>query len=59
MYTGPCIIVIVEVVLQPATQIPPQPSHTDTPTQIKTRTHEQCGDSTGKSQAPDDRCINV
>jgi len=39
--------------LQPATQIPPQPSH------IETRTHNQCGDSVEKSQAPDDGCINV
>jgi len=58
-YTGPCIIVIVEVVLQPATRIPPQPSHTETLTHIETRTHDQCGDSIEKSQAPDDRCINV
>jgi len=46
-------------VLQPATQIPPQPSHTETPTHIETRTHNQCGDTTEKSQAPDDGCINV
>jgi len=44
---------------QPATQIPPQPSHTETPTHIKTRTHDQCGDTKGKLQAPDDGCINV
>jgi len=48
-----------EVVLQPATQIPPQPSHTKTPTHIETRTHDQCGDSIEKSQASDDGCINV
>ena len=46
-------------VLQPATQIPPQPSHTETPTHIETRTHDRCGDSIEKSQAPDDGCINV
>jgi len=48
-----------QVVLQPATRIPPQPSHTETPTHIETRTHNQCGDSIEKSQAPDDGCINV
>ena len=45
--------------LQPATQIPLQPSHTDIPTHIETRTYDQCGDTTEKSQAPDDVCINV
>jgi hypothetical protein len=49
----------VAVVLQPATRIPPQPSHTQTPTHIETRTHDQCGDSIEKSQAPDDGCINA
>jgi len=34
-------------------------SHTETPTHIETRTHDQCGDTIGKSQAPDDGCINV
>jgi len=34
-------------------------SHTETPTHIETRTHKQCGDTTEKSQAPDDGCINV
>jgi len=34
-------------------------SHTETPTHIETRTHDQCGDTTEKSQAPDDGCINV
>jgi len=46
-------------VLQPATRIPPQPSHIETPTHIETRTHDQCDDSIEKSQAPDDGCINV
>jgi len=45
--------------LQPATPIPPQPSHTETSTHIETRTHNQCGDTIEKSQAPDDSCINV
>ena len=54
MYIGPCIIV-----LQPATRIPPQPSHTETPIHIETRTHDQCGDTTEKSQPSDGGCINV
>ena len=45
--------------LQPATWIPPQPSHTKNPTHIETRTHDQCGDTIEKSQAPDDGYINV
>jgi len=45
--------------LEPATRIPPQPNHTETPIHIETRTHDQCGDTLGKSQAPDDGCINV
>jgi len=39
--------------------IPPQPSHTETPTHIETRTHDQCGDTIEKSQASDDGYINV
>jgi len=34
-------------------------SHTETPTHIETRTHNQCGDKIEKSQAPDDGCINL
>ena len=34
-------------------------SHTQTPTHIETRTHDQCGDTIEKSQGPDDGCINV
>jgi len=34
-------------------------SHTETPTHIETRTHDQCGDTIDNSQAPDDGCINV
>ena len=45
--------------LQPAIRIPPQTSHTETPTHIETRTHNHCGDTIEKSQAPDDGCINV
>jgi len=45
--------------LQPATPIPPQHSHTETPTHIETRTHNQCGNAIEKSQAPGDGCINV
>ena len=39
--------------------VPPQLSYTETPTHIETRTHNQCGDTIEKSQAPDDGCINV
>ena len=45
--------------LQPAARIPHQPSHTETPTHIEARTHNQCGDTIEKSQAPDDGCFNV
>ena len=34
-------------------------SHTETPTHIETRTHNQCGDTIEKSQALDVGCINV
>jgi len=34
-------------------------SHTETPTHIETRTHNQCGDTIEKSQAPDYGYINV
>ena len=34
-------------------------SHTETPTHIETRTHDQCVDTIEKSQATDDGCINV
>ena len=34
-------------------------SHTETPTHIETRTHNQCGDTIEKSQASNDGCINV
>jgi len=44
---------------QPATPIPRQPNHTETPTHIGPRTHDQCGNSTAQSQAPDDGYINV
>jgi len=33
-------------------------SHTETLTPIKTRTHDQCGDTIEKSQAPYDGYIN-
>jgi len=49
----------VGVSVKPATRIPPQPTHTETPTHIETRTPNQCGDIIEKSQAPDDGCINV
>jgi len=34
-------------------------SHNETPTHIKTRIHNLCGDTTKKSQALDDGCVNV
>jgi len=34
-------------------------SHTETPTHIETKTHNQCGDTIEKSQVPDDGCTNV
>jgi len=34
-------------------------SHTETPTHIETRTHNKCGDTIEKSQAPDGGCIYV
>jgi len=60
VFVSMCVGVSVWLVaLQPATQIPPQPSHTETPTHIETRTHDQCGDTIEKSQAPEDGCINI
>ena len=41
------------------TRILLQPNHTETPTHIETRTHDQCGDTIEKSQASDDGSINV
>jgi len=35
----------IEEVLQPATRIPTQPSHTETPTHIETGTHDQYDDT--------------
>ena len=49
----------IEEVFQPATWIPPQLSHTKTPTHIETRIHDQCGDTIEKSQAADDGSINA
>ena len=39
--------------LKPAARIPLQLSH------IETKTHDQCDDTTEKSLAPGDGCINV
>jgi len=36
-----------------------QAGHTEIPTHIETRTHNQCGDTIERTQAPDDGCINV
>ena len=49
----------IELTEQVSVRIPLQPNHTETPTHIETRTHDQCGDTIEKSQAPDDGCINV
>jgi len=46
-------------VLQPATRIPLQHNHTQTPTHIEPRTIDQISNSTEESQAPDDGNINV
>jgi len=45
--------------LNPATRTPLQPSHTEAQKHIETRTHNQCGDTIEKSQAPDEGYINV
>jgi len=37
----------------------PNPATPKLPTHIETRTHDHCGDTTEKSQAPDDGCINA
>jgi len=37
----------------------PNPATPKLQTHIETRTHDQCGDTIGKSQAPDDGYINV
>ena len=37
----------------------PNPATPKLPTHIETRTHDQCGDTIEKSQAPDDGFINV
>ena len=38
---------------------PPQPNHNVTPTHIKPEQYNQWNNSTNKSQAPDDGCINI
>ena len=58
-HTYRCLPCWSTAVLQPATRIPPQPSYTETPTHIVTRTHDQCGDTIEKSQPSDDGCINA
>jgi hypothetical protein len=37
----------------------PNPATPKLPTHVETRTHDQCGDTIEKSQAPDDGCINI
>jgi len=48
-----------EVALQSSTRIPPQPATPKLQHTSKQRTHNQCGDTTEKSQAPDDGCIDI
>jgi len=48
-----------EVVLQTATRIPLQPKPTESPTQSNQEQHDQCGNSTESSPAPDDAYINI
>ena len=38
---------------------PPQPNHTVTPTHIEPEQYNPWNNSTNKSQAPDDGCINI
>jgi len=52
------VVSVWKVVLQPSTRIPPQPA-TPKLQHIEIRTHNQCGDTTENSQAPDDGCINI
>ena len=58
MYVGVSVWLVGVVSVWQA-RIPPQPNHTETPTHIEIRTHNQCGDTIEKSQAPDDGCINI
>jgi len=38
---------------------PPQPNHNVTPTHIEPEQYNQWNNSTNKSQAPEDGCINI
>ena len=38
---------------------PPQPNHTVTPTHIEQEQYNSWNNSTNKSQAPEDGCINI
>jgi len=44
---------------QPATRLPLQHNHTESPTHIEARTIDRCGNSTAQSHVPDDGYINV
>jgi len=51
-----------EAVLQPASgyhTTPPQPNHNVTPTRIVPEQYIPWNNSTSKSQAPEDGCINI
>ena len=55
-----CLVGVVSVLQASACYTDTTPtSHTETPTHIETRTHNQCGDKIEKSQAPVDGYINV
>jgi len=45
-WVGVVSVLQAEAVLQPATRIPLQPNHTETPTHIEARTIDQCDNST-------------
>jgi len=58
--SGACDFSIVSVWQASACHTDTTPtSHTETPTHIETRTHNQYGDTIEKSQVPDDGYINV
>ena len=57
-----CVLVLrcgsAGVVCYPDTT-PPQPNHTVTPTRIEQEQYNPWNNSTNKSQAPEDGCINI
>jgi len=47
------------ILMQASDTTPPQPNHTVTPTHIEPEQYNPWNNSTNKSQAPDDGCINI